>query len=157
MNIKKLVTSGLLIALGVVSSHLIYIPVGPANAFPIQHTITIISAIVLGPMYAVSNAFIISILRNILGLGTLLAFPGSLVGALCAGFAYKLFRKHYAAIFGEVFGTGILGSLLAFPIAHVIMGREVAALFFVVPFLASSLTGALIGYLIIKTKVFSKI
>lgn len=156
-NTKKLIISALLIAIGVVTAHLISIPVGVARAFPIQHTINILSAILLGPLYAVLNAFIISMLRNILGLGSLLAFPGSIIGALTAGMLYKVSKNKLAALGGEVFGTGIIGGILAFPVAKFMLGSGATAFAFVIPFLASSLVGAIIGYLIIKTNIFSRI
>ena len=43
----------------------------------------------LGPGYAVGIAFGSSLLRNLLGWGTLLAFPGSMFGALLAGLFYR--------------------------------------------------------------------
>jgi energy coupling factor transporter S component ThiW len=55
------------------------------------------------------------------------------------------------AIAGEILGTGILGGLLAFPMAYFLMGKKVAALFFVAPFLISTIGGSLIAYFLIKT------
>lgn len=149
MQTKKLTLSALLIALGTISGNIIYIPVGAAKCFPVQHTINVMSAVLLGPRYGVANAFMISLLRNILGTGSLLAFPGSMLGACLAGLLYlKLGSKIYA-VAGEIFGTGILGGLLAFPIAKLLMGKDVAAFFFVVPFLVSTLGGSVIGYAIL--------
>ncbi|TCT16259.1 energy coupling factor transporter S component ThiW [Natranaerovirga pectinivora] len=149
MKTQKLTLSALLIAIGTLLGSVIYIPVGVAKCFPIQHTINVISAVVLGPFYAVLNAFIISLLRNILGRGTLLAFPGSMVGALLAGVLYYKYRKTLIAVIGEIIGTGIIGGLLAFPIAKFIMGREVLAFAFVIPFLVSTIGGSLIAYFIL--------
>lgn len=59
MNNKKLTFSALLIALGTITGYLIYIPIGVAKAFPVQHLINILSAVLLGPTYAVWNAFVI--------------------------------------------------------------------------------------------------
>ena len=78
MKIQKMVFASLLVAIGTMVGHVIYIPVGVAKCFPIQHTINVISAVLLGPYYAVLNAFLISLLRNILGTGSILAFPGSI-------------------------------------------------------------------------------
>ena len=39
MKIQKMVFSSLLVAIGTILGHLIYIPVGVAKCFPIQHTI----------------------------------------------------------------------------------------------------------------------
>ena len=150
MKTKKLTLSALFIALGVVGSNLIFIPVGAAKCFPVQHTINVLSAVILGPWYGVAIAFCTSLLRNILGTGSLMAFPGSMVGVLLAGLLYIKTKKVGLAVFGEIFGTGILGGLLAFPIAKFVMGKEVAALFFVTPFLISTIGGSLIAYFIIK-------
>lgn len=77
--------------------------------------------VLLGPGYAVGMAFAAALIRNLLGLGSLLAFPGSMIGALLCGVAYKLCPKLPAAYAGEFCGTGILGGLASYPIAAVLM------------------------------------
>ena len=52
----------------------------------------ILAAVTLGPAWGVGIAFCASLLRNLLGLGSLMAFPGSMVGALCCGLVYKKFH-----------------------------------------------------------------
>ncbi|WP_270474804.1 energy coupling factor transporter S component ThiW [Clostridium cochlearium] len=150
MNTKKLTFSALLVALGALLGNLIFIPIGAAKCFPVQHAINVISAVILGPFYSVSIAFCISFLRNIVGTGSLLAFPGSMIGAAIAGVLYKKTGKEFLAVLGEIIGTGLIGGLLAFPMAKFIMGKEVAGLFFIVPFSISSVGGSIIGYTIIK-------
>lgn len=150
MNTKKITYSAMLIAIGTFSSHIIYIPVGLAKCYPIQHIINVLSAIILGPWYAVGNAFAISILRNLSGTGSPLAFPGSMLGGFLAGIIYQKTKKQLYGILGEVFGTGILGGLLAYPIAKFVLGNDVTTLFFVVPFLISTIAGSVIAYLILK-------
>ena len=150
MNTKKLTFSALLVALGAFLGNLIFIPIGAAKCFPVQHAINVISAVILGPFYSVSIAFCISFLRNIVGTGSLLAFPGSMIGAAIAGVLYKKTGKEFLAVLGEIIGTGLIGGLLAFPMAKFIMGKEVAGLFFIVPFSISSVGGSIIGYTIIK-------
>ncbi len=149
MQTKKLTLSALLVALGTIASNLIYIPIGAAKCFPVQHTINVLSAVLLGPWYGVANAFLISTLRNILGTGSLMAFPGSMVGAFLSGILYLKFGKKLYAIAGEILGTGILGGLLAFPIAKFLLGNDVAAFYFIVPFLISTIGGSIIGYVIL--------
>lgn len=146
---KKLTFAALLVAIGTATGHLIYIPVGISKCFPMQHAINVISAVLLGPSYAVVNAFLISLLRNILGVGTLLAFPGSMIGALLAGILFKQTNKKVFAVGGEIFGTGILGGIASYPIAKFLIGKEVAVFFFVVPFLVSTVGGSIIGYLVV--------
>lgn len=151
MKTKKLTLCAMFIAVGVLASSVIYIPLGAAKCFPIQHTINVLSAVFLGPGYGVLNAFCISLLRNFTGTGSLLAFPGSMIGAFLAGIAYKLTKNNLAAAGGEIFGTGILGGLLAFPIAKFILGKEVMALFYVFSFLTSTIGGSVIACLLLKS------
>ncbi|SMB86794.1 energy coupling factor transporter S component ThiW [Desulfonispora thiosulfatigenes DSM 11270] len=150
MKTQKLTFSALLIAIGTLAGHLIYIPIGVAKCFPVQHTINVLSAVLLGPGYAVSNAFCISLLRNFTGSGSPLAFPGSMIGAFFAGFLFYKTRKYIFAVTGEIFGTGVLGALACYPIAKYFLGREVAVFFFIGPFLLSTIAGSLIGYALIK-------
>ena len=153
---KKLAIAGILVAIGV-SLSAFSIPVGAARVFPIQHMINVIAGVLLGPVYAITMALATSIIRNILGTGTLLAFPGSMFGALFAGYAAILARRvnrseQRALVFacgGELFGTGILGALAAYPIAALLMGREVALFGFVIPFSISSLGGAVFAFIIL--------
>lgn len=156
MKTKKITFSSVLIALGVITGNVIFIPVGAAKCFPIQHTINVLASVFLGPAYGVGIAFCISLLRNIFGTGSLLAFPGSMIGAFLAGILYKKTKSVSFAAAGEIFGTGILGGLLAFPIAKFFIGKEVGALFFVAPFLISTVGGSLIACFVIKLLDFSK-
>lgn len=150
MKNKDLTFSALLIALGTITGHLIYIPVGVAKAFPVQHLINVLSAVLLGPAYAVWNAFAISLLRNVLGTGSLLAFPGSIIGALLASLFFKVKKSSFSAVLGEVIGTGLLGALAAYPIAKYLLGSSSAVFFFVIPFSVSSIGGALIAYFFLE-------
>jgi len=150
MRTKKITISSLLIAIGVIAGNIIFIPVGVSKCFPVQHTINVIAAVILGPGYGVAIAFCISLLRNILGTGSLLAFPGSMIGVFLAGIIYKKTKNNLLTVVGEIFGTGILGGLLAFPIANFIMGKKVGALFFIAPFLLSTIGGSLIAYFILR-------
>jgi len=150
INTKMLSISALFIAIGTLTSHLIYIPVGVSKCFPVQHLINVLSAVMLGPGYALWNAFAISVLRNITGVGTLLAFPGSMIGALLAGLIYQKTKNQLYTVFGEVIGTGILGGLVAYPVAKYLIGHEAALFFFVIPFLISTLGGSIIAYLMLK-------
>lgn len=150
MDIKKLTTASLLTAVGAVSAHIIYIPVGVSRVFPVQHGINLLTAVLFGPGYAVAVAFVISVLRNLLGTGSLLAFPGSMIGAFLAGILYKRTNRSFYAMTGEVFGTGIIGAIVSYPVARYFMGREAAIFAFVIPFVLSSLGGVIIGYFILK-------
>lgn len=157
MQINKLTSAALLIAIGTLTAHIIYLPAGISKCFPVQHAINIIGAILLGPKYAISIAFIISCLRNLLGTGSLLAFPGSMIGALCAGLAYKCTSKTYLAILGEILGTGILGALSAWYLAKTVLNSQTTAWFFIPPFLVSTIGGSIIAFILLKAKLLNKI
>ena len=85
---KKLALAGVLTALAIVGSF-ISVPVAGSKCAPVQHMVNILVAVTLGPAWGVGIAFCASLLRNLLGLGSLMAFPGSMVGALCCGLVYK--------------------------------------------------------------------
>lgn len=150
MNRTRLLTTmAVFVAIGTMGAQLLWFPAGIAKAYPVQHAVNVMAAVTLGPLPAVVIAFMIGVLRNLLGLGTLLAFPGGMAGAFLAGYLYKkLGRKAWAAV-GEVVGTGVIGALFAVPFANVLMGSAVGALFFIPSFLVSSITGAVIGWLVV--------
>ena len=113
--------------------------------------VNILFAVFLGPWYGLAGAFTSSLLRNLMSLGSLMAFPGSMFGALLCGLAYKACPKLPVAYVGEVFGTGILGGLASYPIAAFVMGNTKAALFTFVPsFLVSTAVGAAISVLVLS-------
>lgn len=153
MQVRKLTFTALFIALGVISAHLVYIPIGVSRCFPVQHAINVLLAVLLGTRYSVSAAFGISVLRNLLGTGSLLAFPGSMIGAALAGILYKKTNHIMGAVVGEIIGTGILGALVAFPVAKYLIGSQVGAIFFVIPFLISTTGGSIIALLLYKTPI----
>ncbi|SDB82205.1 energy coupling factor transporter S component ThiW [Pelagirhabdus alkalitolerans] len=148
-NTRKLTLMAALIALGVLGATFIWFPTGVARAYPVQHALNVITAVILGPGPAVIVAFGVGLLRNLLGLGTLLAFPGGIMGALLAGLFYKYSKKHRTAVIGEVIGTSIFGSLLSIPIARLFMGDTAGVFAFVPGFFISSLTGALLAWLLL--------
>jgi energy coupling factor transporter S component ThiW len=152
---QKIALSGVLIGISVIFGTF-SIPVGVAKISPIQHFVNVVGAITLGPVYALINAFVTSLIRNIMGTGSLLAFPGSMVGALLAGILYKKFRKPSIAVIGEIIGTGILGALLAYPIAAIVLGKQVAVFVYVIPFISSCSVGAIIAYFFVKIPIIRK-
>lgn len=151
MNRTRLITTmAVFVAIGTLGSQLLWFPAGIAKAYPVQHAINVIAAIILGPGPAVIIAFMIGLLRNLLGLGTLLAFPGGMIGAFLAGFLYQRIGKKIWAAIGEVIGTGIIGSLFSVPFAKIVLGSSFGALFFMPSFLVSSITGAFIAIFIVS-------
>ena len=141
---KKLTIASLLTAVAVVGS-LFSFPILGSRCAPVQHMVNLLCAVFLGPGYGLATAFAASFLRNLLGLGTPLAFPGSMVGALVCGLTYAKTHNLGATCVGEVFGTGILGGLAAWPIATLILGQTAAVYAYMGPFLVSIVGGSIIA------------
>jgi len=158
MKTKDVARAVILVAIAVALSP-IFIPVGISKCFPAQHMVNVLGAVMLGPAYAVGIALIAGIIRNIMGLGTLLAFPGGMIGALLAGLAYRAFKNIYVAGLGEVIGTGLLGSLASvWIVAPLLMGKSMALVTMMIAFSVSTLGGTIIGiialHLLRKAKIW---
>ena len=144
---KKLALAGMFCAVAVVGSVFSF-PVFGSKCAPVQHMVNILCAVLLGPYYGVGVAFVASLLRNLLGLGSLMAFPGSMFGALLCGIVFHKTNKLLPTLVGEVFGTSILGGLCAYPVAILLMGKsagDIAFYAYIVPFLVSTAGGAIIA------------
>ncbi len=144
---KKLALAGVLCAVAVVGSMFSF-PVFGSKCAPVQHMVNVLCAVFLGPWYGVAAAFAASLLRNLLGLGSLLAFPGSMCGALLCGLTWWKSNNLWLTLAAEVFGTGIVGGLLSYPIAVAFMGVNagtVAFYAYVVPFLVSTAGGSILA------------
>lgn len=149
---KKLSIAGFLCAVAVVGS-LFSFPVFGSKCAPIQHMVNILCAVVLGPWYGLCVAFTASLIRNLLGLGSLMAFPGSMFGALLCGLVYWKTKNLTWTLLAEVFGTGILGGLCAYPVAILFMGihaGSVAFYAYIIPFLISTVVGALLSKVLLE-------
>ena len=125
----RLTLAAVLCAVAVVGSMLSF-PVFGSKCAPVQHVVNVLCAVLLGPWYGVAVAFCASLIRNLLGLGSLMAFPGSMCGALLCGLVYSRCQKVIPTAVGEVFGTGVLGGLLAYPVAVLCMGVSASAVAF---------------------------
>ena len=146
-NTKKIALAGVLCAVAVVGSMFSF-PVFGSKCAPVQHMVNVLCAVLLGPWYGVAVAFVASLWRNLLGLGSLMAFPGSMCGALLCGILYHKTKNLLATLAGEVFGTGIIGGLLAWPVAVFLMGKaagDIAFYAYIVPFLVSTVGGSIIA------------
>jgi energy coupling factor transporter S component ThiW len=147
---KKLTIMAMFTAIGIVGAAFVWFPAGIARAYPVQHAVNVLAAVLLGPAPAVMIAFVIGLLRNILGLGTILAFPGGMIGALLAGLFYRWKQKNGMAALGEIIGTALIGSLAAVPIVQFFLGEAAAVLAFLPGFFISSAAGAALALLILS-------
>lgn len=149
ISVQKLAFAGLLVAVAVVGS-LFSVPILGSKCAPVQHMVNLFAAVLLGPFWGVAIASCASLLRVLLGLGSLMAFPGSMVGALCCGLVYAATKKLALTCAAEALGTGILGGLLAYPVAVYGIGLAPAGYtVYILPFLVSTVVGSLIAYVVL--------
>jgi len=154
VNTKRFAATAVFTAIAVILSPLFF-PIGPTKCFPAQHLVNAITGVLLGPMWALLQALATSTIRNVMGLGTVFAFPGSIFGALFVGFIYWVTGKKYLeSAFTEVFGTGIVGALVSWAIfTPIFFPQNVAVLsatYFITAFSVSSIAGSVIGYVILQ-------
>lgn len=150
MKTRKWVLTAVLVAVGYIGSSLVVIPLGFMRATPFQHMMNMLASVLLGPWYSLAQAFGVSVLRNISGTGSLLAFPGSMIGAFLSGLLYQKTKKLWAAGLGEVIGTGIIGAVTGYPLVRIVLSQEAALFGFVPAFFISSLIGTIVGFVLLK-------
>lgn len=142
----------MLVALAVALSPYTTIPIGTVKINPVQQFVNVVGAVMLGPVYSVLIAFTISILRLALGTGTINAFAGSMIGALLAGLIYKFSHNIYLAAAGEVFGTGVLASLVTvYVVTPTFQNKQIAFGVIFFSFFFSTLTGSILAVAGLKT------
>ncbi|MEM2137321.1 MAG: energy coupling factor transporter S component ThiW [Candidatus Methanomethylicia archaeon] len=144
---RRIIFTALLSGLAIILSYF-NIPIGVMKVYPFQHMINAIAGIILGPIYAAIAATITGIVRNMLGTGTIFAFPGGIPGAIIVGVSYRLTKRYETALI-EPLGT-FIGALMSPWIAGIALGKQMDATAFIIPFLASSIPGAILGYIIVK-------
>ena len=134
-----MVTMAMLIAVGVVISPLLRIE----GMCPMAHLINITAAVLLGPIDALIVAVAIGIIRMCtMGIPPL-ALTGAVFGATLSGILYKVSKKKiWAAVLGEIIGTGVIGAIVSYPVMTYLWGRHDLTWFFYVP---SFTCGTLIG------------
>ena len=148
-SLSRLTIAALLAGAGTIMSG-IYFPFGPTRCFPFQHTVNVISGILLGPWWAIGVAFTTSVIRFLMGTGTLFAFPGSIPGAFMVGMTYRFLNKDLAA-FAEPLGTGPIGATISALILGPALGKSIGLWTLQTAFLTSSIPGSIMGFLFIIT------
>lgn len=149
-SVQKLSIAGVFCALAVVGSMFLTFPVFGSKCAPVQHMVNILCAVFLGPWYGMATAFVASLLRNLLGWGSLLAFPGSMCGALLCGLVYWRTKNLPATLTAEVLGTGVLGGLAAYPVAKELMGLTPETYtVYIIPFLISTAAGSILAGILV--------
>ncbi len=151
METRNIARAVILVAMGVAISPFTSIPIGIARINPAQHFVNVVGAVLLGPWWAAGIALIIGVLRNAMGTGTWLAFPGGMIGAFLAGIAYRYSRNIYFGALGEIIGTGLFGAIVStLVVAPVLMRKTMALGALVIAFSGSTIAGSIIGLLALK-------
>ena len=147
-KIVKMIFMAMMIAIGVVISPILRVE----GMCPMAHFINVTCAVMLGPWYAFLCALCIGILRMIFMGIPPLALTGAIFGAFFSGLFYRLSKgKLVCAFAGEVFGTGIIGAIVSYPVMTFIWGRTGLTWFFYVPsFIAGTLIGGSIAFIFLK-------
>lgn len=128
----------------------------PAMA-PFQHCVNVIAVAFLGPWYGCLAAFICGVLRMMSG-RTIQAIIGAIFGPIVGGLLYKKTKNIYLLALGEIFGTGILGALAAYPFMRLFYNLEAVEWYYYVPFYTpSAIVGAIMGVIVLLTLKKSKL
>lgn len=148
MNTYRMVMLAMLVATGVVISPILRIE----GMCPTAHFINITCSVLLGPWYSLLCATMIGIIRMMFMGIPPLALTGAVFGAFLSGVFYRLSNgKIICGVIGEVFGTGIIGSLVSYPVMAFLMGRDGLNAFFYTPmFIGATLMGGTVAYLFLK-------
>lgn len=156
VNSRQVALAALFTALGVALS--IYpgaIPVGPTRILPYQHMVNVLAGIMLGPWIGGGVALAIGVIRIGMGTGSVFAIPGGVPGVLVVGLAFRYWKKSYAVGLLEPIGTGIGALISALLVAPFVGGLKPIFditdqwLLFLIVFLASSIPGSILGFLVI--------
>ncbi|MBS7656438.1 MAG: energy coupling factor transporter S component ThiW [Candidatus Bathyarchaeia archaeon] len=168
INIKKLSLITVFSALGVVVSPYTWFIVFGTKANPAQHMINAVLGVMVGPLWAAVSAVLIGIIRNLLGIGTIYAFPGGVPGGIVVGLVYEALRRLgrsermalVAALF-EPLGTLLIGAPLALflvapwlgtkSLLDLISNQGLVPAYFTFSFgwAASCLSGSVIGFFLL--------
>lgn len=126
--VKKLAMLIVFSALGVAISPLTWFEFMGTKAYPAQHMINAILGVLLGPLWAAAAATIIGVIRNIIGTGTVYAFPGGIPGGIIVGIAYWILKKRekarFMAALTEPIGTILIGVPLSLFLVAPWMGPQ---------------------------------
>lgn len=157
-RVHKLTLLALMIALDVVLSPIMRIE----GMAPMSSVMNIIAGVLLGPVYGTSMALVCGLIRMLmLGIPPL-ALTGSVFGACLAGLFYRRGKNLIWSMLGEVVGTGIIGSLLSYPVMVWFTGsqNDLYWLIYTPRFIGATLIGSAIAFVVLvklqKTPIFKR-
>lgn len=138
----------MMVALGVVISPILRVE----GMCPMAHFINITVAVLMGPVYAFACAVMIGFIRMaVMGIPPL-ALTGAVFGAALAGILYRLSKgKLWAAVLGEIIGTGVIGAIVSYPVMTLLWGASGLTWMFYVPgFLMGTFIGGSIAFVFLQ-------
>ena len=148
VHIFRMVMLAMMVAIGVVISPILRIE----GMCPTAHLINIVCSVLMGPWYSLLGATLIGIIRMMFMGIPPLALTGAVFGAFLSGVFYRLSGgRIICAVLGEIFGTGIIGSMVSYPVMAFLMGRDGLNAFFYTPmFIGATVMGGTAAYIFLK-------
>lgn len=148
IRLRRMVMLSMFVALGVVVSPILRVE----GLCPMAHFINIVCSVIMGPVWSLVNATLIGIIRMMFMGIPPLALTGQVFGALLSGLMYKWFKKSFLAAWaGEIIGTGIIGSMVSYPVMKYIMGKGSLSLFFYTPsFILATIMGGSVAVIFLE-------
>ncbi len=145
VRIRKMVLTAMFSCLSFVLCTFVYFP----SMAPFQHFVNVLTAVFLGPWYSLAAAFLTGVLRMMSG-RTIQALIGAVFGAFLSGLFYRRTQRLWAAVAGEVIGTGFISALVAYPLMKLWYGLDAQSPFYYIPFYTpSSMMGAFLAVLVL--------
>lgn len=145
VKIRKMVLTAMFACLSFVLCTFVYFP----SMAPFQHFVNVLAAVFLGPWYGLAAAFLTGVMRMMSG-RTIQALVGAVFGAFLSGLFYQKTKKLWAAVVGEVIGTGIISAMVAYPLMKMWYGLDAQSPFYYIPFYTpSSMMGAFLAVLVL--------
>ncbi|GCF94381.1 energy coupling factor transporter S component ThiW [Enterococcus florum] len=157
-RLQKMMMLAMMIALDVVLSPLFRIE----GMAPMSSVMNVIAGVLLGPFHALVMAFFCGVIRMLLLGIPPLALTGAVFGAFFAGVFYRWTGKIYGSMIGEIIGTGIIGSLLSYPVMVWFTGSQQGMywLIYTPRFIGATLIGSAAAYFVLtvlkQTTVFRR-
>ena len=158
-KIKRLTILAMMIALDVVLSPLFRIE----GMAPMSSVLNVMAALLMGPLDTTVMALVTAVLRMMLMGIPPLALTGALFGALLASIGYRYGQRIGWAMLGKIVGTGLIGSLISYPVMAWFTGSQNGLFWFVYTprFFGGAISGSMIAWLLLlklkDTALFRKI
>lgn len=138
---RKMVLTAMFACLAFVLNTFVYFP----SMAPFQHFVDVLAAVFLGPWYGFASALLCGLMRMMNG-RTIQAVVGAIFGPILGGLLYQKTHSIWLVLAGEVFGTGVLGALTAYPLMKLFYGLDAQSPLYYIPFYTpSAVVGGCMG------------